>query len=49
MDVCIRAGYYEDAYLLTNYGMQLQQHGLTNNPLIKVQKIDLVVSTKEII
>ncbi|VDD89750.1 unnamed protein product [Enterobius vermicularis] len=42
MDVCIRAGYYEDAYLLTNYGMQLQQHGLTNNPLIKVVSDKLV-------
>lgn len=42
MDVCIRAGYYEDAYLLTNYGMQLQQHGLTKNPLIKVVSDKLV-------
>uniref|UniRef100_F1L1L0 Conserved oligomeric Golgi complex subunit 8 n=1 Tax=Ascaris suum TaxID=6253 RepID=F1L1L0_ASCSU len=35
MDVCIRAGYYEVAYSLTNYGIQLQQHGLTKNPAIK--------------
>lgn len=42
MDVCIRAGYYEDAYLLTNYGMQLQQHGLTKNPLIKTVSNKLV-------
>ncbi|CAD6199237.1 unnamed protein product [Caenorhabditis auriculariae] len=25
MDICIRAGYYDSAYSLTNYGMQLQQ------------------------
>ncbi|KHN71152.1 Conserved oligomeric Golgi complex subunit 8 [Toxocara canis] len=36
MDVCIRAGYYEVAYSLTNYGIQLQNHGLTKNPAIKV-------------
>ncbi|VDL74401.1 unnamed protein product [Nippostrongylus brasiliensis] len=35
MDVCIRAGYYEAAYLLTNYGMVLQQHSVIKNPLIK--------------
>ncbi|VDK18628.1 unnamed protein product, partial [Anisakis simplex] len=35
MDVCIRAGYYEIAYSLTNYGIQLQQHGLTANTAIK--------------
>ncbi|KAL3993700.1 Dor1-like family protein [Acanthocheilonema viteae] len=35
MDTCIRAGYYDMAYLLTNYGMQLQTHGLTKNPIIK--------------
>ena len=36
MDVCIRAGYYEAAYSLTNYGMMLQQHAIIKNPLIKV-------------
>ncbi|ULT96468.1 hypothetical protein L5515_011906 [Caenorhabditis briggsae] len=36
MDVCIRAGYYDLAYTLTNYGMQLQQQTqLYKNPLIK--------------
>ncbi|CAB3406567.1 unnamed protein product [Caenorhabditis bovis] len=36
MDVCIRAGYYDLAYSLTNYGMQLhQQSQLIKNPLIK--------------
>ncbi|MFH4976298.1 hypothetical protein AB6A40_003007 [Gnathostoma spinigerum] len=35
MDVCIRAGYYEVAYALTNFGIQLQQRGLTENPMIK--------------
>nr|CDJ93876.1 Dor1 protein domain containing protein [Haemonchus contortus] len=35
MDVCIRAGYYEAAYSLTNYGMMLQQHSIIKNPLIK--------------
>ncbi|CAG9535159.1 unnamed protein product [Cercopithifilaria johnstoni] len=35
MDICIRAGYYDMAYLLTNYGMELQTHGLTKNPVIK--------------
>ncbi|CAI5448292.1 unnamed protein product [Caenorhabditis angaria] len=36
MDVCIRAGYYDLAYTLTNYGMQLQnQSNLYKNPLIK--------------
>ncbi|KHJ93679.1 Dor1-like family protein [Oesophagostomum dentatum] len=35
MDVCIRAGYYEAAYSLTNYGMMLQQHSVIKNPLIK--------------
>ncbi|PAV59621.1 hypothetical protein WR25_08206 [Diploscapter pachys] len=35
MDVCIRAGYYEAAYSLTNYGMMLQQHAIIKNPLIK--------------
>uniref|UniRef100_A0A0R3RXS2 Conserved oligomeric Golgi complex subunit 8 n=1 Tax=Elaeophora elaphi TaxID=1147741 RepID=A0A0R3RXS2_9BILA len=35
MDICIRAGYYDMAYLLTNYGVQLQTHGLTKNPIIK--------------
>lgn len=36
MDVCIRAGYYEAAYSLTNYGMMLQQHTIIKNPVIKV-------------
>ncbi|VDN37296.1 unnamed protein product [Gongylonema pulchrum] len=36
MDVCIRAGYYDLAYSLTNYGAQLQTYGLTKNPVIKV-------------
>lgn len=36
MDLCIRAGYYEAAYSLTNYGMVLQQHSIIKNPLIKV-------------
>ncbi|CAJ0601669.1 unnamed protein product [Cylicocyclus nassatus] len=35
MDVCIRAGYYEAAYSLTNYGMMLQQHSIIKNPLVK--------------
>ncbi|OZC05855.1 hypothetical protein X798_07168 [Onchocerca flexuosa] len=35
MDICIRAGYYDTAYLLTNYGVQLQTYGLTKNPIIK--------------
>ncbi|VIO92901.1 Conserved oligomeric Golgi complex component 8, putative [Brugia malayi] len=35
MDICIRAGYYDMAYLLTNYGVQLQTHGLTKNSIIK--------------
>ncbi|VDK72637.1 unnamed protein product [Litomosoides sigmodontis] len=35
MDICIRAGYYDMAYLLTNYGMQLQTYGLTKNRIIK--------------
>ncbi|EGT48511.1 hypothetical protein CAEBREN_07977 [Caenorhabditis brenneri] len=36
MDICIRAGYYDLAYTLTNYGMQLQQQShLCKNPLIK--------------
>lgn len=35
MDVCIRAGYYEAAYSLTNYGMMLQQHTIIKNPVIK--------------
>uniref|UniRef100_A0A1I7WMR4 Conserved oligomeric Golgi complex subunit 8 n=1 Tax=Heterorhabditis bacteriophora TaxID=37862 RepID=A0A1I7WMR4_HETBA len=35
MDLCIRAGYYEAAYSLTNYGMTLQQHSIIKNPLIK--------------
>ncbi|KAJ1362874.1 hypothetical protein KIN20_022581 [Parelaphostrongylus tenuis] len=35
MDVCIRAGYYEAAYSLTNYGMVLQQHSIIKNPLVK--------------
>lgn len=37
MDICIRAGYYDLAYTLTNYGLQLQQQTqLYRNPLIKV-------------
>ncbi|EFO21480.2 hypothetical protein LOAG_07009 [Loa loa] len=35
MDICIRAGYYDMAFLLTNYGVELQTHGLTKNSLIK--------------
>lgn len=35
MDVCIRAGYYDLAYSLTNYGVQLQTYGLTRNFLVK--------------
>uniref|UniRef100_A0A0N5CQ53 Conserved oligomeric Golgi complex subunit 8 n=1 Tax=Thelazia callipaeda TaxID=103827 RepID=A0A0N5CQ53_THECL len=35
MDMCIRAGYYDMAYSLTNYGAQLQTHGLTGNPILK--------------
>ncbi|KJH43203.1 Dor1-like family protein [Dictyocaulus viviparus] len=36
MDVCIRAGYYEAAYSLTNYGIILQQHSVLKNPLVKL-------------
>lgn len=39
MDVCIRAGYYEAAYSLTNYGMMLQQHSIIKNPLVKARII----------
>lgn len=39
MDICIRAGYYEIAYSITNCAVQLQQHGLTKNPAIKVSII----------
>ncbi|KAM3722601.1 Conserved oligomeric Golgi complex subunit [Dirofilaria immitis] len=35
MDICIRAGYYDMAYLLTNYGVQLQTYGPSKNPIIK--------------
>uniref|UniRef100_A0A915PPE6 Conserved oligomeric Golgi complex subunit 8 n=1 Tax=Setaria digitata TaxID=48799 RepID=A0A915PPE6_9BILA len=35
MDICIRAGYYDMAYVLTSYGVQLQTHGLTKNPILK--------------
>ncbi|KAK6747470.1 hypothetical protein RB195_000582 [Necator americanus] len=41
MDVCIRAGYYEAAYSLTNYGMMLQQHSIIKNPLIKVDDMHI--------
>ncbi|KAK0399754.1 hypothetical protein QR680_003198 [Steinernema hermaphroditum] len=36
MEKCIRAGYYDAAYSLTNYGSQLEQQNLTKNPVVKV-------------
>ncbi|CAI4229493.1 unnamed protein product [Auanema sp. JU1783] len=35
MDLCIRSGYYDAAYSLTNYGMLMHQHSMVSNPLLK--------------
>uniref|UniRef100_A0A1I8AD69 Conserved oligomeric Golgi complex subunit 8 n=1 Tax=Steinernema glaseri TaxID=37863 RepID=A0A1I8AD69_9BILA len=36
MEKCIRAGYYDAAYSLTNYGAQLEQQNLTKNPVVRM-------------
>ncbi len=48
MDVCIRAGFYEAAYSLTNYGLMLQQHGMTKNKVIKVNLLSLLDQLLEV-
>ncbi|TMS39198.1 hypothetical protein L596_005763 [Steinernema carpocapsae] len=35
MEKCIRAGYYDSAYSLTNYASQLEQQNLTKNPVVR--------------